>query len=84
METSKIKFLCSLSDRIYDNAKKAKNSIFTEGIKGLVINSNYSSLTIDFDDYPELKPIAEKVINYLIKSEESKQKEVKIAIAKEL
>lgn len=84
MKTDKITYLCRLSDRIYNNAEKAKNSIFTKGIKGLVINSNYSNLTIDFDDYPELKPIAEKVINYLIKSEESKQKEVKIAIAKEL
>lgn len=83
MKTDNISYLCKLSDRIYDNAKKAKNSI-TEEIKGLVINSSYSRLTIDFDDYPELKPVAEKLIDYLVKSEESKQQEIKIAIAKEL
>lgn len=84
MKTDKISYLCKLSDKIYDNAKKAKNPIFTEGIKELIINSRYSNLTIDFDDYPELKPMAEKLINYLIKSEESKQQEIKIAISKEL
>lgn len=84
MKTDKISYLCKLSDKIYDNAKKAKNSIFTEGIKELIVNSRYSNLTIDFDDYPELKPMAEKLINYLIKSEESKQQEIKIAISKEL
>ena len=84
MKTNTISYLYRLSDRIYDNAKKAENSIFTEEIKGLVINSRYSNLTIDFDDYPELKPVAEKLIDYLIKSKESKQQEIKIAIAKEL
>lgn len=85
MKTNTISFLCRLSDRIYDNAKKSKAPIFREGVKSLVINSTYSAnLTIDFDDYPELKPVAEKLIDYLIKSEESKQQEIKIAIAKEL
>ena len=70
MKTDKISYLCRLSDRIYDNAKKAEKSPFTKEIRGLVINSSYSNLTIDFDDYPELKPVAEKLIDYLIKSEE--------------
>lgn len=82
METSKIEFLCKLSDRVYDNAKTAENSIFTEGIKELVINFRYSHLTIDFDDYPELKPVAEKLCNYLVKSEKSKQDKIKLEIVK--
>lgn len=84
MKTREISFLCKLSDRIYDNTKKAKNPIFTEHIKNLTLYSEYGNLTIDFDDYPELKPVAEKLINYLVKSEESKQQEIKVAIAKEL
>lgn len=82
METSKISFLCRLSDRIYDNAKKAKNGIFQSGVKSIIIKSSYSDLTIDFDDYPELKPVAEKLLNYLDKSEERKQNEIKVEIAR--
>lgn len=85
METNNILYLCRVSDKIHENAEKAKAPTFREGVKSLTINSTYSAnLVIDFDDYPELKPMAEKIINYLIKSEESKQKEIKIAIAKEL
>lgn len=84
MKTSKISFLCELSDRIYDNAKKSKNPIFREKVNGLTINSSYGHLNIDFDDYPELKPVAEKLLDYLVKSEESKQNEIKIEIVKVL
>lgn len=80
MKTREIQSLCGLSDRIYDNAEKSKNPIFTEGIKELIINSRYSNLTIDFDDYPELKPVAEKLCDYLVKSEKSKQDEIKLEI----
>lgn len=82
METSKIGFLCRLSDRIYDNAKKANNGIFKKGIKKITINSEYGNIIIDFDDYPELKPVAEKLCDYLVKSEKSKQDEIKFEIVK--
>lgn len=82
METREIGTLCRLSDRIHDNAEKAENSIFTEKMKELVINSTFSSINIDFNDYPELKPVAEKLCNYLVKSEKSKQNEIKLEIMK--
>ena len=84
MKTSEISFLCRLSDRIYDNAKKSNEPLFRKEIKGLTINSSYAHLDIDFDDYSELKPVAEKLLDYLVKSEESKQNEIKIEIAKVL
>lgn len=84
MKTSKIGFLCRLSDRIYDNAKKANEPIFKKGVKGIEIKSSYSQMTIDFDDYPELKPVAEKLCDYLVKSEKSKQDEIKLEIVKVL
>ena len=82
METSKIGFLCRLSDRVYDNAKTANAPIFRKEIKGITINSLYSKVTIDFDDYPELKAVGEKLLDYLVKSEKSKQNEIKLEIAK--
>ena len=81
MQTSKISFLCRLSDRIYDNAKKAKN-VCNKDIRGLTIRNSYNEIKIDFDDYPELKTVAEKLIDYLVKSEERKQNELKIEIAR--
>ena len=82
MKTREIGCLCGLSDRIYDNAKKANNGIFEKGIKKITINSEYDNIIIDFDDYPELKPVAEKLCNYLVKSEKSKQDEIKLEIVK--
>ena len=82
METSKIGFLCKLSDRVYDNVKKANEPIFKKEMKGITINSSYSHMTIDFDDYPELKVVAEKLCDYLVKSEKSKQDEIKLEIVK--
>ena len=83
MQTSKISFLCKLSDRIYDNAKYARG-VCSDKLRGLSIRTSYGELKLDFDDYPELKAVAEKLIDYLVKSEESKQNEIKIEIAKVL
>lgn len=82
METSKIGFLCKLSDRVYDNAKRASEPIFKKEMKEITINSSYSHMTIDFDDYPELKAVAEKLCDYLVKSENAKQDEIKLEIVK--
>ena len=84
MKTETITFLCCMSDRVRNNAETANNDNFKTFVRGLTINSTYSQIKLDFDDYPELKPVAEKLINYLIKSEEAKQNEIKVAIAKEL
>ena len=84
MKTNFISILCRLSDRIYDNAKTANGPNFRKGVRSITINSDYSHMTIDFNDYPELKPVAEKLLDYLVKSEESKQNEIKIEIAKNL
>lgn len=83
MKTGKISFLCKLSDRIYDNAKYARG-VCSDRLRGLSIRTSYGELKLDFDDYEELKPVAEKLLEYLVKSEESKQNEIKIEIAKVL
>lgn len=83
METRKISFLCSLSDRIHNNAEKA-GVMVGKDISQLEIRTSCQRMTIDFDDYPELKPVAEKLLNYLVKCEEPKQNEIKIEIAKVL
>lgn len=82
METSKISYLCKLSDRVYDNAKKAKNGNIGGKLRKITLHSDYSSIEIDFDDYPELKKVGEKLADYLVKSEKSKQSEIKLEIAK--
>ena len=82
METGKIGFLCRLSDEIHRDAEKATGSIFKKELKNITINSGYSNIVFDFDTYPELKAVAEKLLDYLVKSESSKQNEIKIEIAK--
>ena len=82
METMKISYLCKLSDRVYDNAKKAENSNFGDKLRKITLHSNYGCIEIDFDDYPELKQVGEKLLDYLVKSEKSKQNEIKLEIAK--
>lgn len=84
MNTNEISYLCKLSDRIKDNAEKANGPNFKAGVRRLDIKSEFSHLTIDFDDYPELKQVAEKLLDYLVKSENSKQNEIKVEIAKRL
>lgn len=64
--------------------KKSRYGNFKSEVNTLVIKSSYSELRINFDDYPELKPVAEKLLNYLDKSEKSKQDEIKLEIAKVL
>lgn len=65
--------------------KKQNREILKRVCRGIEIKSQYSQvLKIDFIDYPELKPVAEKMLDYIIKSEESKQNEIKIEIAKVL
>lgn len=84
MKTSKISFLCRLSERIHDTVLKAdmipKNEISELEIK----TSLNKRIVIDFDIYPELKPVAEKILDIVKKSEESKQNEIKIEMIKEL
>lgn len=82
MKTDTISFLCKLSDRINTNAEMAKSPNVKNEMQSLVINSAFRHLTIDFDDYPELKQVGEKLLDYLVKSESSKQNEIKIEIAK--
>lgn len=81
METSKISFLCKLSDRVYDNSKRA-NDTFKGDLRKITLFSSYGNIDINFDDYPELKQVGEKLLDYLVKSEKSKQNEIKLEIAK--
>lgn len=82
METMKISYLCKLSDRVCDNAKRAENSNFGNGLRKITLHSNCGCIEIDFDDYPELKQVGTKLLDYLVKSEKSKQNEIKLEIAK--
>ena len=81
METSKISYLCKLSDRVYDNAKRVNDKV-KDDLRKITLFSGYGSIEIDFDDYPELKQVGEKLLDYLVKSEKSKQNEIKLEIAK--
>ena len=83
MNTDKIYVLCTTSDRIFEKKKKAEALIdCVSEIRSVKLNSPYGEFTVSFDDYPELRPIAEKILKYVIKSEEAKQNEIKVEIAK--
>lgn len=81
METSKISYLCKLSDRVYDNAERATDT-FKGELRKITLSSGYGSIVIEFDDYPELKQVGTKLLDYLVKSEKSKQNEIKLEISK--
>ena len=83
MDTSKITVLCSVSDRIFEKKKKAEKMLENMNeVNSLRISSSYSEVMVSFDSYPELKPLAEKLLKYIVKSEETKQMEIKTEIAK--
>lgn len=83
MDTSKITTLCSVSDHIFEKKKKAEKMLENMNeVNSLRISSSYSEVMIRFDSYPELKPLAEKLLKYIVKSEETKQMEIKTEIAK--
>lgn len=83
MDTSKITVLCSVSDRIFEKKKKAEKMLENMNeVNSLRISSSCSEVMVSFDSYPELKPLAEKLLKYIVKSEETKQMEIKTEIAK--
>lgn len=83
MNTSKITTLCNVSDHIFEKKKKAEKMLENMNeVNSLRINCPYGDVTVSFDSYPELKPLAEKLLKYIVKSEETKQMEIKMEIAK--
>ena len=84
MDTSKITVLCSTSERIFSNKRKAEGLLGNfDHITSVSVTSSFCpNLVVNFDDYPELKPLAEKLLKYVVKSEEAKQAEIKTEIAK--
>lgn len=84
MDTSKITTLCSVSDRIFEKKRKAERMLENMNeVNSLKVISSYGNeVTVSFDSYPELKPLAEKLLKYIVKSEETKQMEIKTEIAK--
>lgn len=85
MDTDKIKSLCRLSDEYYNNYKSfdANKNLITEKAKALKIELPYSTtITLDLDDYPELRPVVGKIKDYVLKSENERQNEIKLAIMK--
>ena len=83
MDTNKITVLCSKSDRIFENGKFAERMLDKiDNIRTIVIKSSYTDFVVRIEDYPELKSFAEKLIKYVVKSEQVKQAEIKTEIAK--
>lgn len=83
MNTDKIHALCRLSDRYYNHGRAFENIVPSEA-KGLKISFSYQTIDLDFDDYPELKPLVEKIKEYVLKSETERQNEIKLEIMKVL
>ena len=83
MDTDKISVLCSKSDRIFQNGKFAERMLDKiDDIRSIVIKSPYADFVVRIEDYLELKSLAEKIIKYVVKSEQVKQAEIKTEIAK--
>ena len=53
-----------------------------DDIRSIVIKSPYTDFIVRIEDYPELKSLAEKLIKYVVKSEQAKQAEIKTEISK--
>lgn len=83
MDTDKISVLCSKSDRIFHNGKSAERMLDKiDDIRTIIIKSPGFDFDVRIEDYPELKSLAEKLIKYVVKSEQVKQAEIKTEIAK--
>lgn len=62
MDTDKITVLCSKSDRIFQNGKSAERMLDKiDDIRTIAIKSPYTDFVVRIEDYPELKPLAEKI-----------------------
>lgn len=83
MNTDKIHVLCRLSDKYYNHGRTFEKIVPSEA-KGLKISFSYQTIELDFDDYPELKPLVEKIRDYILKSENERQNEIKLEILKVL
>lgn len=83
MNTEKIQVLCRLSDRYYNNSREFEKIVPSKA-KGLKISFSYQTIELDFDDFPELKPLVEKIRDYILKSENKRQNEIKLEILKVL
>lgn len=53
-------------------------------VSKIVVKCSYSDLELNLNDYPELRPLVEKLFDYVKKSEENKQNEIKLEIIKRL
>lgn len=83
MDTNKITMLCSKSDWISENGKSAERMLDKiDDIRTIVIRSSYTDFAVRIEDYPELKSFVEKLIKYVVKSEQVKQAEIKTEITK--
>ena len=83
MNTDKINSLCGYSDRCYNNHRTLEQAVPSEA-KSIKISFRYQIIELDFDDYPELKPLVEKIKDYILKSENKRQNEIKLEILKAL
>lgn len=81
METDKIKTLCRLSEKYADDFNAFENHI-TSDAKKLTIEFPYQTIIFNLDDYPEFRPLVDKIKEYILKSEKKRQSEIKLAIMK--
>ena len=77
MKTGVITQLASFSETYKDNATDANKIIGeVDRCSYIKLYSPCYTLDIDLELYPELKPLVEKLCNYIVKCEPKKQKEI--------
>ena len=64
-ENASDKDYLDMSANLYNSYVEYDDENFIKSIRSIEIKSSYQNVIIDFDDYPELKPVAEKLCDYL-------------------
>lgn len=83
MDTDTLRCLCRLSEK-YKSTAESLEKFETSDSKSLSILFPNKAIDLNFDDYPELKPLVEKIKKYILKSETERQNAIKLEIMKVL
>ena len=84
MNTGKINSLTNVSDKYYKakNASESCLSYLEKNGRFIEINCTYCNVEIKMEDYPELKPIAKMLLEYVRDSEPVKQELIRKELLK--
>lgn len=84
MKTDKIIELCKQDDKLYITTnyceKLLKEDVRTR-YETLTITAPFLSQTIDLSLYPELRPAIVHILEYVVKSTNTKRKDLRIAVS---